>query len=357
MLAMTGGAVVPMALLALLFGNQWVVEEIDRSDLRYDEGIGPVVTWLLTLGWRITPKGSPGLKWVFAEDFSLLVFFGVLAGLVLAGARLADPQRGPFGAVIIGWWAAVVAGGVSGVVAAPLTRWAFGFDDGSFARTLGSTVGQGASFGFAFGWLAGLGALGGFFLARTRESGPRPGQPYGPVQPYMAQPGMPMQQQPYPPQMPPHPSAVPYVPPQGQPQQPWGAAPAPQPPQPGQAPQPGRFGVPPVPPQPSAPPQEHAAPEAPAPPKEPEEPEEPDGRQEGSPEEAPEKPERPAEPKEAPRGRTGGGPRGRRPRPRRPDHDRQARRRHLTRARGHGAGLRQSGPCACFLDPTMPASS
>ncbi|NYE16181.1 hypothetical protein [Actinomadura citrea] len=293
MLATTGGAVVPMALLALLFGNQWVVDEINKSDLRYDEGIGPVVTWLLTLAWRITPMGSLGVKQVVAEDFGLLVFFGVLVGLVLAGTRLADPERGPFGALIIGWWAAVVAGGVSGIVAAPLTRWAFEFHDGSFGRTFSATVGQGASFGFAFGWLAGLGALGGFFLARIRESGPRPQQPYAPAQPYMAPQGAPMQQQPYPQQMQPHPSAVPYVPPQGQPQQPaWGAAPVPPPPQQGQPPQPGQFGVPPVPPQPSAPPQEQAAPEAS------EEPEEapegaPEGRREESPEEAPEGPEEP----------------------------------------------------------------
>ncbi|SNR23477.1 hypothetical protein [Actinomadura mexicana] len=285
MLAMTGGAVVPMALLALLFGNQWVVDEINKSDIRYDEGIGPVVSWLLTLAWRITPAGSLGVKQVVAEDFGLLVFFGVLVGLVLAGARLADPERGPFGALVIGWWAAVVAGGVAGIVAAPLTRWAFEFHDGSFGRTFSSTVGQGASFGFAFGWLAGLGALAGFFLARTHASGPRPRQPYAPAQPYLAPQGAPMRQQPYPQQMQPHPSAVPYVPPQGQPQQPaWGAAPVAHPPQPGQ------FGVPAVPPQAPAPPQEQPAPEAP------EEPEgTPDGRQEGSPEEAPEGPREPAE--------------------------------------------------------------
>lgn len=299
MLAMTGGAVVPLALLALLFGNQWVVDEINKSDFRYDEGLGPVVTWLLALSWRITPMGGLGAKQVVAEDFSLIVFFGVLVGLVLAGARLADPERGPFGALIIGWWAAVVAGGVSGIVAAPLTRWAYEFSDGSFARTFGSTVGQGASFGFAFGWLAGLGALGGFFLARTRESGPRPQQPYAPARPYMAPQGMPMQQQPYPQQMPPHPSAVPYVPPQGQPQQPaWGAAPVPQPPPQGQPPQPGRFGVPPVPPQPSAPPQEQEAPEAP---EAPEALEEPSGAPDAPGEENPEgAPEQPSESKETP---------------------------------------------------------
>ncbi|WP_141582744.1 hypothetical protein [Actinomadura sp. WMMA1423] len=300
MLAMTGGAVVPMALLALIFGNQWVVEEIDKSHIRFDAGIGPVVTWLLTLAWRITPSGGLGVKQVVLDDLSLLVFFGVLVALVVAGARLADPERGPFGALIIGWWAAVVAGGVSGVVAAPLTRWAFEFQQTPFGSTFSSTVGQGASFGFAFGWLAGVGALGGFLLTRPRLAGAIPGAPYAPGGPYPAQQGMPMGQQPYPQQMQPHPSAVPYVPPQGQPQQPvWGAAPGPQqPPPPGQAPppgqpqQPGAFGVPPVPPQPSAPPQEQEAPAAG---------EDPEGQEE-KPEEAPEEqvepPKEPEEPKE-----------------------------------------------------------
>ncbi|MES9541761.1 hypothetical protein [Actinomadura sp. NPDC000600] len=287
MLAMTGGAVVPMALLALVFGNQWVVEEINKSHIKYDEGIGPVVTWLFTLAWRITPAGGLDVKQVVLDDFSLLVFFGVLVALVMAGARLADPERGPFGALIIGWWAAVVAGGVSGIVAAPLTRWAFEFRETPFGSTFSSTVGQGASFGFAFGWLAGLGALGGFFLARSRGGGALPQQPYAPAQPYPGPQGMPQQpysQQPYPQQMQPHPSAVPYVPPQGQPQQPvWGAGPGQQAPQPGQPPQPGRFGVPSVPPQPSAPPQEQEAPAGQ---------EEPDGRQE-KPDEAPKGPEEP----------------------------------------------------------------
>ncbi|NDU74327.1 hypothetical protein GWI34_17030 [Actinomadura sp. DSM 109109] len=283
MLAMAVGAVAPMALLALLFGNQWVVDELIEN--LSGDGIGPVLAWFLTLAWRITGHGSSGLKWVFAEDFKLLVFFGVLAGLVLAGARLADPERGPFGAVIIGWWAAVVAGGVSGVVAAPLTRWALEYPDGSFGRTLDATVGQGAAFGFSFGWIAGLGVLGGFFFDRARLSRPRPQQPYAPAQPYMAPQGGAPMGQPYPQQMPPHPSAVPYVPPQGQPQQPmWGAAPVPPP---GRPQQPGQFGVPPVPPQPSAPPQEQTAPEAPeAPEPKAETPEEP-GEQEEQ-EEAPE---------------------------------------------------------------------
>ncbi|WP_433473572.1 hypothetical protein ACQPZP_32820 [Spirillospora sp. CA-142024] len=256
MLAMTGGALAPLALLSLVFGNQWVVDAIIKSDFEFDEGIGPLVSWMLMLGWRFTPRDGLDWRQVVTADLSLLIFFGVLVLLVVAGARLADPGRSPFGAVIIGWWATVVAGGASGLVAGPLANWAYDLH-GHLSRMTFSTIGQGASFGLAFGWLAGLGALAGFFLTRPREGGPPPPQPYGPPQPYAPQPGMPMQQQPYPqPMQPPHPSAVPYVPPQGQPpQHGWGAAPVPQ--QPGQ---PGQFGAPPVPQQPSAPPLEQPAP-------------------------------------------------------------------------------------------------
>ncbi|SPT49338.1 Uncharacterised protein [Actinomadura madurae] len=285
MLAMTGGALVPLAVLSLLVGNQWVTDAIAESGFEFGDGIGPLVSWLFALAWRFTPRTGADWRSVVSDDFSLLVLFAVLAVLVAGGIRLTDPERGPFGAVIIGWWAAVVAAGASGLVSGPLSYWALDFPDDSLSMVIFSSIGQGAAFGLAFGWLSGLGALGGLFLGRPREAGPRPPgaqQPYGPPQPYAAQPGMPMQQ-PYPQQAPPqqmpqqmphqphqpHPSAVPYVPPQGQPPQAgWGAGPVPQ--QPGQPGQPGgQFGAPPVPQQPSAPPQEQAPP--PASPAEPEE--------------------------------------------------------------------------------------
>ncbi|MEO3824630.1 hypothetical protein [Actinomadura sp. B10D3] len=301
MLAMTGGALVPLAVLALLVGNQWVLDAIAKSGFDFGDGIGPLVSWLFTLAWRFTPRPAADWRSVVTEDFSLLVLFAVLVVLVAVGVRLADPERGPAGAVITGWWATVVAAGVSGLVSGPLTYWALEFPSGSMGRVVFAQISQGASFGLAFGWLAGLGALGGLFLDRRRGTGPRPSgvqQPYGPPQPYVVQPGMPMQQ-PYPQQAPPqqappqqmqqHPSAVPYVPPQGQPPQPgWGAAPVPQ--QPGQPG--GQFGTPPVPQQPSAPPQEQAPPVSPpAPPASPAEPEEapqdaPKGGGEDAPEEA-----------------------------------------------------------------------
>ncbi|MFC4049159.1 hypothetical protein ACFOY4_05645 [Actinomadura syzygii] len=304
-LMMAGGAVLPVAVFALLFDNQWVVDAIRDSDFRYNEGIGPLVSWSHALAWRFTP--GDGSKWTFvlAVDFTTLLFFVLLAALVAAAARFLDVNRGPLGALIVGWWAAIVAAGIAGLVFGPLLYWTL--DLRSASEAIFSSISQGVSSGFAFGWIAGLGAVGGFLMSRPRTPGvqqpyggggqaygmqpgmqpgtqlgvQQPQQPYGGQQPYvpqqMHQQPMPQQappqqmqpQQPMPPQQPmqPHPSAVPYVPPQGQGQQPpWGAAPVPPQQQPG-APAPQQFGAPPVPPQqpaqPIAQPAQPAVPSAP----------------------------------------------------------------------------------------------
>ena len=298
---MAGGAVIPVAVLALLFDNQWVVDAIRKSDFKFGQGIGPMVSWAQTLSWRFTPSGS---EWglVLADDFSFLLFFVVLGALVVAGARFMDPNR-LFGAVLVGWWSAIIAGGVSGLVSGPLVYWAL--DLPSLSMVTFGAVAQAVSAGFVYGWIAGLGAMGALYMTRNRVPGqpgqpqfpgqpPQPGQPFGQPpfgqQPYgqpgqpgqqpFGQPGQPgqpgqqpfgqpgqqmppqqqlpqpMQQQPMQQPQQPHPSAVPYVPPQGQSQQPpWGPAPVPQqqpgqgaPQQPG-SPVPQQFGAPPVPPQ------------------------------------------------------------------------------------------------------------
>ncbi|MFI0480623.1 hypothetical protein [Actinomadura sp. 9N215] len=304
MFMMAVGAVIPVAVVALLFDNQWVVDAIRESDFEYDEGIGPLVSWSQALEWRLTP--ADGMEWSFVlvTDFAVLLFFVLLALLVVGAARFVDPDRGPFGAVIVGWWAAILAGGIAGLVYGPLAHWTLNFTHAS--QVIFTSISQGATAGLVFGWLAGLGALGGFAVSRPGTAGAQ--QPYGGQQQYQQrppyapqQPGMqmppqmpqpPMQQQPMPqqhlqqpgmpqPQQPmqPHPSAVPYVPPQGQPQQqpPWGAAPVPQqqpgapaPQQPGApmqqqpgSPVPQQFGAPPAPP---VPPQQPAQPAAAVPP-------------------------------------------------------------------------------------------
>ncbi|MFI0373729.1 hypothetical protein ACH35V_38225 [Actinomadura sp. 1N219] len=289
MFMMAAGAVIPVAVIALLFDNQWVVDAIRESDFEYDEGIGPLVSLSQVLAWRFTP--ATGMEWSFVlvNDFAVLLFFVLLGLLVVGGARIIDPNRGPLGAVIVGWWAAILAGAISGLVYGPLAHLTLDFTSPS--RIIFSSISQGATAGAVFGWLAGLGALGGFVISGSRTGAQQPGaqQPFGGQPPFQQrppfapqQPGMPMQQQPMPQQgmppqqqmqqppmpqqmqpgmpqqqMQPHPSAVPYVPPQSQPQQqpPWGAAPVPQ--QPG-SPVPQQFGAPPV------PPQQPAAPAAPA---------------------------------------------------------------------------------------------
>ncbi|TDB88891.1 hypothetical protein E1264_09890 [Actinomadura sp. KC216] len=291
MFMMAAGAVLPVAVIALLFDNQWVVDAIRESDFEYDEGVGPLVSWAQTLSWRLYPADGMEWSYVLISDFAVLLFFVLLGAFVVGAARVVDPDRGPLGAVIIGWWAAILAGAISGLVYGPLAHWTLDFPSAS--RIIFSSISQGAVAGTAFGWIAGLGALAGFTFsgARTGARQPQGSQlqypqrpPFAPQQPGMPmqQPGMPQQQMPQqpmhqqpmhqqmPPGMPqppmqqPHPSAVPYVPPQGQPQQQpqWGAAPVPQQPgapapqqpgapvpqQPG-TPVPQQFGAPPVPPQ------------------------------------------------------------------------------------------------------------
>jgi hypothetical protein len=250
--------VAPIALLALLFNNQWVVDAI-RDDLDHGSGIGPLVAAFQFPQWRLT-AGQSNWSYVFALDFALLLFLVLLALLVFAGARAIDPRGGVLGALITGWWATAVAGGVAGVIGGALVAWALDMPGQIMSRSIWITIGNGASFGVLFGWIAGLGALAGFLVTRPRAAAQQPygaqqqygaqqpqpyaGQPYG-GQPYaQPQPGAQVPQQGMP-QQPVHPSAVPYVPPQGQPQQQpqWGAPAVPQ--QPG-APQ--QFGAPPAPP-------------------------------------------------------------------------------------------------------------
>ncbi|WP_242893683.1 hypothetical protein [Actinomadura litoris] len=310
MFVMAGGALAPVLLLALLFDNQWVVDATRESDFDFQKGIGPLVSWSQYPQWRLTggEQHFPA-KFILALDFSLLVFLALLALFALAAVRTVDPRRGAFGVVIAGWWATVAAGGLSGFVAGPLLHWSLDLSGQSMSRALWSLVGDGASFGLMFGWLAGLGALAAFMVTRTPEErlarqmahaaphlggplppagalppgGPipqgghmQPGAPMQPGQMYPGQmqqaPGQPgqmypghpgqMQQQPMvPPQaqggqgLPPqHPAAVPYVPPGGAQQPQWGAAPVP--------PQGQQYPGAPVPQQPA--PQQPAQPPVPA---------------------------------------------------------------------------------------------
>ncbi|QFG21178.1 hypothetical protein [Actinomadura sp. WMMB 499] len=260
MVMTAGGAVLPVAVIALIFGNQWTVEAITGEGR--DGGLWPLLFWLQHPQWSVYPDDFYNWGYVISLDFGLILFFVLLAGLAAAGVRAVDPNRGMLGAVVTGWWACVVAAGVSSLVTGLLVKLTLDMEiiGGPVGGSIvWNTVAGGAAFGLVYGWIAGLGALAGFHFGRDRgfggqqqpmqqagmqQAGMQQGYvPQGYVQqPYAQQPGAPMQpqmpppgQQPVPGQpmagqqpyaQPQHPSAVPYVPPQGGPQQPaWGAAP------------------------------------------------------------------------------------------------------------------------------------
>ncbi|WP_433226873.1 hypothetical protein [Actinomadura formosensis] len=275
MLVMAGGAVLPIALLSLLLDNQWVVDAINDTGLHYDEGLAPPLWWLQFPHWRLT-GGPVGWKFTVALDFTTVLFFVLLILLGTAGARAVEPNRGGFGALVTGWWATTVAGGVAGLVQGALLNWALDLPNGG--PNVFEAVSHGASFGLGYGWLAGLGMLLGYLITRTRGVAGRQPGPYPPQQPGMPmQPpyGQPMAQQPMQPMQPGMPMQPPYVPPQGQPQQhAWAGPPVPQqpgpyppqqpvPPQQPAPPIPPQPSAPPIPPQPSAPPPEQVPPAAP----------------------------------------------------------------------------------------------
>ncbi|GAA2146397.1 hypothetical protein GCM10009727_47640 [Actinomadura napierensis] len=276
MFMMSGGSLVPLLALALLVGNQWVIDAINKSGFKFDEGLGPLVSHLFFVAWRFTPPRGLDWRFVVSDDFTTLLMFAVVALLVLAGARTVDPERGVLGALITGWWAVVVACGIAGGVSGLLLKWSIKYEDGSVSRNFFESVQSGAASGLLYGWLAGIGALVGFLLSRPRgQAAPQFGQyaqqqPYNPQQPYAPQQAAPMQQpyaqQPYAqqpyggpqqgmpqavqqpmqqpmaqpmqqgmptgndqPGLPPqHPAAVPYVPPARPSQSPaWGGVPVP----------------------------------------------------------------------------------------------------------------------------------
>ncbi|MFB4303619.1 hypothetical protein [Actinomadura sp. NTSP31] len=202
MLMTSGGSLVPLAVLALLVGNQWVVDGISKSRFRLDEGVGPLVSHLFFVAWRFTPPRGLDWRFVVADDFTTLLLFAVVAVLVLAAARTIDPERGVLGALITGWWAAVVAGGIAGGVSGLLLKWSFRYSSESVSHNFFESLQAGAASGLLYGWLAGVGALAGFLLSRPRgqAAAPQPfgqyapQQPYGAPQPYAPQQAAPMQQ-------------------------------------------------------------------------------------------------------------------------------------------------------------------
>jgi len=235
-MAVAIGAVGPMVLIALLFANQWVNRKLLENELtRPDKAIAPLVQWLEFPYWRLTTQGHfLGFKYVAIMDISLLLFFVFVGVLAIVGVRVLDPARGALGALIIGWWAALIAGGAAGFVRGFLIKTLMSdlYPKSMSTSVMWQTVGQGLGFGFAYGWLAGVGALVAFTVTRNK--------------------GMGTQQAPAP-AMPAHPSAMPYAPPSANPYgSPYGQPPAQPPGGPGW--QPGSPQTPPQPPPPGSPP-------------------------------------------------------------------------------------------------------
>jgi hypothetical protein len=214
-MAIAIGAVGPVVLLALLFGNQWVYKQILESEVtRPDKAIGPLVSWLEFPYWRLTTQGHfLGFKYVFIQDITVLLFLVFVVALVVFGARVLDPARGAAGALILGWWGTLIAAGIAGLIRGLLTKMLM---EDLYPRSMSTTMiwqsaSQGLGFGFAYGWLAGVGALVAFTMTRSRGLGTQ--QRGGP--------------------MPAHPSATPYAPPSANPYgSPYGQPPAQPPAQP-----------------------------------------------------------------------------------------------------------------------------
>ncbi|WP_067477598.1 hypothetical protein [Actinomadura hibisca] len=230
------GALGPVVLLALLFGNQWVAEALIKSDIDRQGAVGTLLRWLQYPSWLVTPRGyRDSFGYVLGTDFVLLLFFAVVGALVFVAARALDPVRGAVGALVAGWWAVMVAAGLAAVPRVYLMGATLDLSGGLREQLMWNTILQGLGFGLAYGWLAGLGAVVAFLLTRGNRAvpplpqGARQGGPSLP--PPMPQPhaGRPVQQsgqQPVQPQQPfgppaqqgnvlppDHPAAMPYVPP------------------------------------------------------------------------------------------------------------------------------------------------
>ncbi|REE95684.1 hypothetical protein [Thermomonospora umbrina] len=247
--AMILSAVGTVAVLALLFGNQWFNRWVADGDRGSDPGVvGELLRALRFPAWRIA-AGEPASVQV-AADFALLVLIAASALLILAGTRSLPADRG-FTALVLGWWATFVSAGLAGLVHGGLlstTDHVVHPPGGSVAVAV---MANGAMFGLLYGWLPGLAVFLAFHLTRPRHGmAPMPAHAH-------ADPGtLPAD----------HPAARPYVlAGQQQPPPPGGTGWAPPPPSPGAHPT-GGFPFPPTPPAGYAPPVVHRPPAPPAPP-------------------------------------------------------------------------------------------
>ncbi|MBC6458728.1 hypothetical protein [Actinomadura sp. HBU206391] len=181
-------AVGPVGLIALVFGNQWTFEFLARKDIEYG-GFGGLLRLIQFPTWRLTTRGSSGFSYLVVIDLSLVLFLAVIGLLVMAGARALEPRRGAPGALILGWWATVVAGGLMGLVRALLYIPVQDFPEGTRANLIWNGIYSGAGFGLFYGWLPGLAMLVVFLATRPKDaSAPAPFGGHGAAGPQGAPP-------------------------------------------------------------------------------------------------------------------------------------------------------------------------
>ncbi|MBA9004111.1 hypothetical protein [Thermomonospora cellulosilytica] len=244
-LAMLLAGVGTTALMALVFGNQWFGDLANGDGTASEDSlVRDLARWLHFPAW-VVGRG-PVLDQV-GIDVSLLVLLGLLAVLILAGARSLEPRRGAFGALVLGWWAALVAAAITGLVRGTLLVVVGDFPSSLMRNVMLNHMAQGLFWGMVYGWLPALACLVAFLATRDARN-PSSAPPW--ASPAPAAGGS----------LPPnHPAAKPYAPPPGQPApQGW----APPPPSPGAGPT-GGLPVPQLPPAGYAPPVAHT-PDAPA---------------------------------------------------------------------------------------------
>ncbi|MFC5183080.1 hypothetical protein [Actinomadura harenae] len=266
MLVVAVGALVPTVLYVLVVGNQWVADALVEHDVNMNRGMGPMLLIAQAPAWRVTGRGGslsgPAGDVVFAHDVSTFLFLLLLGAIVFGAARALSSERGLFSALVLGWWATLVAAGLSGIVRGVLYSDAI-YPTSSFNSGLRSEMadyaiwqqaGYGAQFGLWFGWVAGLGAMVAVLVLRSYRPRPAtspqgPAAPQGAAGPPAVHPQAPSAAAQYAP--PGYPQWAPNVPPPGPPAQVPQPAPAPAQPAPAPAdetPAEPRPGGPPSPP-------------------------------------------------------------------------------------------------------------
>ncbi|MDX6431303.1 MAG: hypothetical protein QOE54_3669, partial [Streptosporangiaceae bacterium] len=170
-IAMTVSALGAVGLIALVFGNQWLYAWLyDHDVFSHSSATGRLVSWLQFPQWRVSPVRADSLA---PADLSLIVLLGLLGLFVLAAARSLEPRRGVAGALVVGWWATVVAAGIAGLVRAVLLMVLDHFPGFETSALVYSSVLSGAGFGLAFGWLPGLATMIAFVVTRPKDLAPQ----------------------------------------------------------------------------------------------------------------------------------------------------------------------------------------